>query len=145
MRASTAPYGNIDPPFPITDLSIAAGAVFVARSTVFHSHELERYIRTGLETPGFSMIEAVSYCHTTYGRLNKLGNAVEMMGQIRDGSITQRAAEKLPPEELAGKIVRGVFHHDTSRPEYTALYRQIQEEAGGARLADERIHSMEIV
>jgi 2-oxoglutarate ferredoxin oxidoreductase subunit beta len=145
MRASTAPYGNIDPPFPITDLSIAAGAVFVARSTVFHSHELERYIRTGLETPGFSIIEAVSYCHTTYGRLNKLGNAVEMMGQIRDGSITQRAAEKLPPEELAGKIVRGVFHHDTSRPEYTALYRQIQEEAGGARLADERIHSMEIV
>jgi 2-oxoglutarate ferredoxin oxidoreductase subunit beta len=145
MRATTAPYGNIDPPFPITDLSIAAGAAFVARSTVFHSNELERYIRMGMESPGFAVIEAVSHCHTTYGRLNKLGTAVEMMGQIRDASITQRAAEKLTPEELAGKIVRGVFHHDTSRLEYTALYRQIQEQAGGAKLADERIHSMEIV
>jgi 2-oxoglutarate ferredoxin oxidoreductase subunit beta len=77
--------------------------------------------------------------------MNKLGGAVEMMGQIKEASITQRAAVKLSAEELKGKIVRGVFHHDTSRPEYTALYRQIQEEAGGARLADERIHSMEIV
>jgi 2-oxoglutarate ferredoxin oxidoreductase subunit beta len=145
MRATTAPYGNIDPPFPITDLSIAAGAVFVARSTVFHSQELERYIRIGLETPGFSVIEAVSHCHTTYGRLNKLGNAVEMMGQIKEASISKQAAEKLPAEELAGRIVRGVFHHDTGRPEYTVLYRQILEEAGGAKLAEERIHRMEIV
>lgn len=145
MRATTAPYGNIDPSFPITDLSIAAGAVFVARSTVYHSEELEKYIRTGLETPGFAVIEAVSQCHTTYGRLNKLGSAVEMLRQIKNSSISRQAAEKLSEEERAGKIVRGVFHHDPSRKEYGALYREIQENAGGAELADERIHSMEMV
>jgi len=145
MRATTAPYGNIDPPFPITDLSIAAGAAFVARSTVFHSQELEKYIRMGLETPGFAVIEAVSNCHTTYGRLNKLGGAVEMIKQIKNSSITRRAAEKLSDEELAGKIVRGIFHHDSNRQEYNVLYREIQEKAGGAELADERIESMEMV
>jgi 2-oxoglutarate ferredoxin oxidoreductase subunit beta len=145
MRASTAPYGNIDPAFPITDLSIAAGAAFVARSTVYHSEELEKYIRIGLETPGFAIIEAVSNCHTTYGRLNKLGSAVEMLRQIKSMSITKRAADKLTDEEKAGKIIRGIFHHDPSRAEYGALYREIQKNAGGAELADERIQSMEMV
>jgi len=145
MRATTAPYGNIDPAFSITDLSIASGAAFVARSTVFHAQELQRYIRTGLETPGFAVIEAVSNCHTTFGRFNKLGGAVEMMRHFKTASMTRRAAEKLGPEELEGKIVRGVFHHDAARPEYGALYRGIQERAGGAELADERIQSMEMV
>ncbi len=144
-RATTTPYGNIDPPFPITDLSIASGAAFVARSTVYHSQELEKYICTGLETPGFAVIEAVSYCHTTFGRLNKLGTAVDMMSTLKDSSITIRAAEKLAAEERASRIVRGVFHHDPSRKEYTALYREIQENAGGAELADERIQRMEMV
>jgi 2-oxoglutarate ferredoxin oxidoreductase subunit beta len=144
MRASTAPYGNIDPPFRIAELSIAAGAAFVARSTVYHSQELEKYVRMGMETPGFSVIEAVSYCHTTFGRLNKLGGAVEMMRQIKDASITKQAADKLSAEERAGRIVRGIFHHDSSRKEYTELYRAIQENAGGAELADGRIQKMEM-
>jgi 2-oxoglutarate ferredoxin oxidoreductase subunit beta len=145
MRSTTAPYGNIDPPFPIADLSIAAGAAFVARSTVYHAHELEKYISTGLQTPGFAVIEAVSNCHTTYGRINKLGGAVEMMRHFKNASITKQAAEKLSPEELEGRIVRGVFYHDSGRKEYSALYREVQENVGGASLADERIQRMEMV
>jgi len=145
MLATTAPYGNTDPPFPITDLSMAAGAAYVARSTVYHSHELEKYIRTGLEVPGFAVIEAVSYCHTTVGRLNKLGGAVEMMRNLKETSLTRRMAEKRSPEELEGKIVRGVFYHDAYRKEYCALYQEIQEKAGGAKLAARRISSMEMV
>ena len=145
MRATTSPYGNIDTPFPITDLSIAAGAAFVARSTVYHAQELEKYIRMGLETPGFAVIEAVSNCHTTYGRLNKLGGAVDMIRQIKDASLSLQAANKKSPEELEGRIIRGVFHHDPSRLEYSARYREIQENAGGADLADERIQKMEMV
>ena len=34
---ATSLYGNIEPPFPITDLAIAAGATYVARSTAFHA------------------------------------------------------------------------------------------------------------
>ena len=35
-RSTTAPYGHIEQPFPICELSMAAGASFVARSTVYH-------------------------------------------------------------------------------------------------------------
>ncbi len=122
MRATTAPYGNIEQNFPIVELSIAAGASFVARSTVYHANELDRYIEQAIRTPGFSVVEAVSYCHTTFGRLNKLGTAVEMMRALKDNSVALTAAQKLTPEERAGKIVRGVFHNDQNKPEYTQLY-----------------------
>ena len=72
-RATTAPYGNIEPPFPICDLAAAAGASYVARSTVYHALELDKFISEAIANDGFSVVEAVSYCHTTYGRLNKLG------------------------------------------------------------------------
>jgi 2-oxoglutarate ferredoxin oxidoreductase subunit beta len=130
MRATTAPYGNLDQPFPITDLSIAAGASFVARSTVYHATELDKFIARGIQTPGFAVIEAVSYCHTTYGRINRLGNAVAMMRSIREHSVRKSAYERQPPEERDPQaIVRGIFHDEAEKPEYTALYQQIIQRA----------------
>ena len=125
-RATTAPYGNIEPPFPVCELAIAAGATYVARSTVYHAVELDRYIEQAIRKKGFSLVEAVSYCHTGYGRLNKLGTAVDMMRWLKDNSLTLAAAEKLAPQERAAKIVRGVLC-DTDKPEYTALYDQLIE------------------
>ena len=78
-RATTAPYGNIEPPFPICELAAAAGASYMARSTVYHALELDKFISEAIANDGFSVVEAVSYCHTTYGRLNKLGTAADMM------------------------------------------------------------------
>jgi len=129
MRATTAPYGNMDQPFPITDLSIAAGAAFVARSTVYHATELERFIARGIRTPGFAVIEAVSYCHTTYGRINRLGSAVAMMRTIREHSFSKAAYDRTPIEERdPHAIVRGIFHDETDKPEYTALYQGLIDE-----------------
>jgi 2-oxoglutarate ferredoxin oxidoreductase subunit beta len=133
-RATTAPYGNVEPPLPIGELAIAAGAAFVARSTVYHAVELDRFIEQALRKNGFSLVEAASYCHTTYGRLNKLGSAVEMMRYLKENSLTQSAAEKLPLEERSNKIVRGVLC-DIEKPEYSQLYDKViqraQEAAGG--------------
>src|SRR5512136_891601 len=86
-RATTAPYGNIEPPMPVCELAIAAGATYVARSTVYHVTELERYLEQAIRKEGFSLVEAVSYCHTTYGRINKLGTAVDMMRGLKDNSV----------------------------------------------------------
>ena len=123
-RASTAPYGNIEPPMPICDLAKAAGATYVARSTVYHAVELDRFIEQAICKNGFSLVEAVSYCPTTYGRMNKLGSTVDMMRQLKDNSVSLNAAEKLTPEERETKIVRGVLH-DIEKPEYTQLYEQL--------------------
>jgi len=122
--ASTAPYGHIEQPFPIAELAQAAGAAYVARSTVYHARELQRFIVEGLSRSGFSVIEAVSYCHTTFGKQNQMGRATDMMRQIKEQSITSAQASKLSKQELADKIVRGVFA-DRDIPEYTELYEGI--------------------
>lgn len=127
-QAATAPYGHIEQPFPITDLSIAAGAAFVARSTVYHVRELEKYIVQALGKDGFSVVEAVSYCHTTLGRINRWGKAPEMMARLKEQSVTQKKAETLSEEEKRNLIVRGVFI-DRDIPEYTRLYDRVIERA----------------
>jgi len=131
--AATAPYGNIEPSFPICELAIAAGATYVARSTVFHALELDKYFQDAIERDGFNIVEAVSYCHTTHGRLNKKGSAATMMRTLKENSISDRAFAKLPPEEQAlnTKIVRGILHINDNRTEYTQLYDQVISRAGG--------------
>ena len=136
-RAATAPYGNIEPPFPVCERAAAAGAAYVARSTVYHAVELDRYIEQAIRKNGFSLVEAVSYCHTTFGRMNKLGPAVEMMRRLKENSVTKAAAEKLAPSERPDVIVRGVFR-DEDRPEYTALYDEVVRRAQGAAGASVR-------
>src|SRR5512138_1896097 len=123
MRATTAPYGNVEPPFPICEMAVAAGASYVARSTVYHALELDKYLAQAISNEGFSLVEAVSYCHTTYGRLNKLGTAADMMRALKDTSISQTAYNALSPEEKAAnaKIVRGNFIN-VERPQYTNTY-----------------------
>jgi 2-oxoglutarate ferredoxin oxidoreductase subunit beta len=128
---TTGPYGNIEQPFPICDLSQAAGAAFVARSTVYHAIELDRLIGQAIEKRGFSVVEAVSYCHTTYGRLNKLGKPVDMMRYLKENSVKVRDPAERELEEQEGKIVRGVFV-DRDIPEYTELYDQVIERAQAA-------------
>jgi 2-oxoglutarate ferredoxin oxidoreductase subunit beta len=125
-RATTAPYGNVEPPFPICELAMAAGASYVARSTVYHALELDKFLAEAIAKDGFSVVEAISYCHTTYGRLNRLGTAADMMRALKDNSIALSAYERLTPEEQAAntKIVRGKFR-DEDRPQYTAVYADL--------------------
>ena len=125
-RATTAPYGNIEPPFPICELATAAGASYVARSTVYHALELDKFLAEAIAKDGFSLVEAVSYCHTTYGRLNKLGAAADMMRSLKDNTISKSVLDRLTPEEKAAntKIVRGNFVN-IDRPEYTNTYADL--------------------
>jgi 2-oxoglutarate ferredoxin oxidoreductase subunit beta len=127
-KATTAPYGNIEPPMPICELAIAAGASYVARSTVYHAVEMDRYLEQAISKNGFSLVETISYCHTTFGRLNKLGSAGDMMRALKENSVTMTAAEKLTPEERATKIVRGVLW-DVQKPSYLELYDKVLQRA----------------
>ncbi len=125
-KATTAPYGNVEQPLPVCELAIAAGASFVARSTVYHAVELDRILEQAIRKVGFSLVEAVSYCHTTYGRLNKLGTAADMLRGLKDNSISQTAFNALTPEQKAAntKILRGNFVN-IERPQYTNSYSNL--------------------
>jgi len=139
-KATTAPYGNIEPPFPVCELAIAEGATYVARSTVFHALELDKFLTEAISKDGFSLVEAVSYCHTTYGRLNKLGTAADMMRALKDNSISKSAFDKLPEEEKIAntRIVRGMLHQNDSRCEYTSRYAQILAQVQNLDVAEAR-------
>jgi 2-oxoglutarate ferredoxin oxidoreductase subunit beta len=128
--SATAPYGHIEQPFPICELSMAAGASFVARSTVYHVTELDKLMEQAMRKQGFSVVEVVSYCHTTFGRANDMKSPVRMMRMLKDNSITVRAAEKLGEGVDGGRIVRGVFR-DEDKPEFTELYDRVIEQAHG--------------
>jgi 2-oxoglutarate ferredoxin oxidoreductase subunit beta len=129
--ATTAPYGHIEQPFPIVELAKASGAAFVARSTVYHVQELQKYIAQAIGKEGFSVVEAVSYCHTTLGRINRWGTAPDMMRYLKEHGVSLRQAKKLSEDERSWKIIRGVFV-DRDIPEYTQLYDQIIERVQAA-------------
>jgi 2-oxoglutarate ferredoxin oxidoreductase subunit beta len=128
--SATAPYGHIEQPFPICELAMAAGASFVARSTVYHVTELDKLIERAVRKNGFALVEAVSYCHTTFGRANNMKSPIDMMRLLKDNSTTVQAAKKLE-EPPVGQIVRGVFC-DVDKPEFTDLYDQVIEQAHGS-------------
>jgi 2-oxoglutarate ferredoxin oxidoreductase subunit beta len=119
--ATTAPYGHVEQPFDLSRLAEVAGASFVARSTVAHPTELPKLIEKGLAKKGFSVIEILSNCQTSYGRINQMGSPVEMLRWFRDNTVSVSAANKGDGE---GKIVRGVLV-DRDLPEYTEQYARI--------------------
>lgn len=123
-RAATAPYGNIDPPLNILGIAQAAGAAYGARTTVYHAKQLAQLVEHALTIEGFSIVEAISYCHTSFGKLNQLGQAVDMMRYLQTHSVTVAQAAKLPQDELSTKIVRGELFQ-RNLPEYTAQYRDL--------------------
>jgi 2-oxoglutarate ferredoxin oxidoreductase subunit beta len=119
--ATTAAYGNIEPDFNVCDLAMGAGASYVARTTAFHTQETQNMVKEAINHPGFSLIEVVSACPVIYGRLNKKGGAPEMMKNFRDNSVPLAAVDKLPPEKVEGKIIRGVLRREI-RAEFTEAY-----------------------
>lgn len=130
--ATTAPYGNIDRSFDLCKLSQAAGATYVARGTVYHTPQLIKLIEKAITHKGFSLVDVADVCPTYFGRKNKLGSAVKMMELIRDNSVTVKAAEKMSPRELVGKIIIGEFYEEDA-PEYTEEYKKIIEKAQGGK------------
>ena len=130
-RASTAPYGAIEPNFDIAALAAGAGASFVARETVAKPLALDKLIERAIRKKGFSLVEAMVPCPTTYGRRNKAGDGAAMTKYLKDHSVSAAKAATRPPEKLPEAIVTGVFV-DTEKPEYAEQYARLV-----ARLSDE--------
>lgn len=124
-KATTAPYGNPDAPFDISRLAVAAGAVYVARTTVYHYARMDRFIEQAFTKRGFSVVEVISPCPTSYGRLNKLGDGVAMLQYQKEHTVTVEKAAQMSPEELEDKIVVGVFI-DREQPDYSEHYQRVQ-------------------
>ncbi len=127
-RATTAPYMNIDQDFDVMDLSAAAGASFVARTTTYHVKQVTDLIKQAILHKGFSVVEILSQCPTYFGRKNKMGSAVEMMEHFKKNTTPRGSKAKNENPDL---IERGIFVQKEI-PEYCQEYDKIIERAGGS-------------
>ncbi len=105
----THPYGTLEHTFDICAMVAAAGASYVARWTTYHPRQLKQAIKKGLQKKGFAMIEAVSQCPVQFGKVTKMGNAVDILKHFKKNSIPIGKAKDKEPAQLEGKIIVGEF------------------------------------
>lgn len=132
LRTVTSPYGNIEDPFDVSGLAMAAGASFVARWTTYHARNITSTMKRAIQHRGFAFIEIVSQCPVQFGRRMGMGSATDMMDHYKADSIPTRRAARMSAEELEGKLVVGELL-DVHKPEFTRemekLIRKAQEAA----------------
>ena len=123
---ATSPYGNIEPELDVCGVAQAAGATFVARTTAYHVPQMMNLIEQGMRNKGFSLIECIDPCPTSYGRRNKYKSPVKMYEGLRDSAVPVEQAKKMTAEELEGKIVTGVLKNEP-RPDFCTEYEDLLE------------------
>jgi 2-oxoglutarate ferredoxin oxidoreductase subunit beta len=130
MKSATTVYSNVEHAFSISELAVTAGAVFVGRGTVYHAKLLDDLMKKAFAKAGFSVVEIISHCHTQYGRMNRLGSAVEMMQWQRDHAVPVEKAARMKEEELQDKFKIGVLV-DRTLPVYQDEYEKVRQWAKG--------------
>ena len=123
MLTSTTPLGNSEPSFDACALAAAAGAGFVAREVTHHVPKLKDLIKTGLEHPGFALIEVRTDCTEIFGRKNDLGSSSEMIMRqtsgLRPSAYRDTVETPFRPNDMpTGELMKN------NRPEYGAAYRR---------------------
>jgi 2-oxoglutarate ferredoxin oxidoreductase subunit beta len=131
MKSATTVYSNVEHAFSISELAVTAGAVFVGRGTVYHAKLLDNLMEKAFAKVGFSVVEIISHCHTQYGRMNRLGSAVEMMQWQRDHAVPVEKAAGMKEEELHDKFKIGVLI-DRDLPVYQDEYEKVRQWAKAA-------------
>jgi 2-oxoglutarate ferredoxin oxidoreductase subunit beta len=123
--ATTTPYGNTEKNFEACELAKGAGATFVARTTVYHTPQMDKILTEAITHRGFSLVEVISNCHTYYGRLNRLGQATALLRMFQEKASSQAKAQAVSPEETKDLIVTGVLHRDTEKTELCDEYQKL--------------------
>jgi len=129
-KASTAPYGNIEPPFNTAGLAISAGASFVARGDVYNVRNCEKMIKKALSKKGFSLVEILTPCPTAYGRRNRMASPVKLLEWLKENTVSSRKWESLSEKEREGKVRTGVLL-EVEKPEFTSEYGKLIEKCRG--------------
>ena len=124
-KTSTTLKGNFEKPFNLSYMAAAAGAVYVARWTTLHVRRLTSSILEAFNKKGFSFVEVISSCPTSFGRKNKLGAPLEIIQHfhkisvIRNGVHPKDAYVDIEKEIVVGKFV------DIEKPTFFDLLEEI--------------------
>lgn len=125
-KTTTSPYGNIEHPFNLCHVAHASGAVYVARWTVLHAVRLKNSIKEALEKNGFSFVEVIAACPTTYGRRNKIPTGLDEMRYYHEHSTIRHGIDPSQADIEIGKdIVVGRFI-DIEKPTYSDAFEELR-------------------
>ncbi|MCD6249982.1 MAG: 2-oxoacid:ferredoxin oxidoreductase subunit beta [candidate division Zixibacteria bacterium] len=130
--STTTPYGNSEKHFDPCSLAKAAGASFVARTTVYHATQMDTIIQKAISHRGFSLVEVISNCHTYYGRLNRMGDAVAMLNDFKNRAVPLAKSKKMTEEEMVGKFAIGVLHQE-EKTEFCDVYQSVVDKVKGGK------------
>jgi len=127
VLTSSSPYGNLEHNFEICSIVEAAGAPFVARSTVYHTQILDGLIEKALKKKGFSLVEVIAPCVIYSGRFLGAGSPVEIMKWQKDNTVPVTKAKELNEKELKEKILIGILV-DKEKTTYNEEYQKYVQE-----------------
>jgi len=123
-KTTTSVSGCPEEPFNFCYLAAACGAVYVARWTTLHIHRTTNTITEAMQKRGFSFVEILTPCPTSFGRRNKIGTALETLKFYHERSVIRNDIDpKEAPIDFGSNIVLGKFV-DTERPTFTDNYQQ---------------------
>ncbi|MDI6856513.1 MAG: 2-oxoacid:ferredoxin oxidoreductase subunit beta [Candidatus Thermoplasmatota archaeon] len=136
-RTTTTPYGNIEHPFNLPYLACASGAVYVARWTVLDARRLTNSIAEALNKKGFSFIEILAPCPTTYGKRNKLPTGLDELELYKKHAILKHGADTKEADIVIGKsIITGKFI-DIEKPTFSEIYAEMVHKIKSAKIGEE--------
>ena len=144
-KSTTTPYTMIENRSDGMKLALAAGASYVARTTVAHPRTLMKYFKKAISHKGTSVIEIVTPCVTYFGRKNvdslgaeylgiegkKMDTGGKMVHWIKRNVVRLNQAKFMTEEELFNKYIIGEFRYEPNKPEYSEEYAKIQKFAMG--------------
>ncbi len=132
--ATTAPHGNVEPPFDMSEMAMSAGATYVARWDLTKPVQPMKSIKEGLENKGMSFIELLSPCTTAYARQNKVGDIQEFWEWYDDRTMLAEEyefEEEFSPmeewEEIKEKMKIGVLKHEEKKSLGERMQEKIEE------------------
>ncbi len=125
---STSPYGTIEEPFNLPSLAAATHAVYVSRWTALDVRRMKHSFVEAINKHGFSFVEVLSSCPTTFGRRNQLREGSLILENFRKRTVIKHFADiKTTDINKEGPIIVGKFVDIEDKPTLTDNLLKIQE------------------
>jgi 2-oxoglutarate ferredoxin oxidoreductase subunit beta len=125
-RTTTTPLGSPEEPFNFCALAAACGAVYVARWTSLHIRRLTDSICDAMKKPGFSFVEILTPCPTSFGRRNRMRTSLDLVRFYHERAVIRNDIDpKEATLDFNKNLVVGAFV-DIERPTFMDNYRLIQ-------------------
>jgi 2-oxoglutarate ferredoxin oxidoreductase subunit beta len=114
---TTSPYGNVEPSFNLCALVAAAGAVYVSRWTSLNARRLQESMEEAIHKEGFTFIEVIPPCPTTFGRRNQFDDGLKMLEYFNTHTVIKHGMDpKDTTIRLGSEMIVGNFVNIPDKP-----------------------------